>query len=159
MFIAGILVVGGIVAASHEDHSNYSDYYRDHSQYGDAYLVAEIKSKEAKLEERQKEVERIKKELNNRYAECRVALRNEEKLTEVIKDIEWKQGLVLEFNSGEYKKQLIEKITNDINSEIEKDKKQLEEINAAILKINQKRLSCKAVNITSDGTNTKNEVK
>ena len=61
MFIAGALVVGGAIVA-HDNHSDYSDYSRhsQYHQYSDAYLVSEIKAKEAELERKKLESERVR---------------------------------------------------------------------------------------------------
>ena len=89
MFIAGALVVGGAIVA-HDNHSDYSDYSRhsQYHQYSDAYLVSEIKAKEAELERKKLESERIKEELRIRYFESLQKLKSEEGLENIVEKVE-----------------------------------------------------------------------
>ena len=137
MFIAGALVVGGAIVA-HDNHSDYSDYSRhsQYHQYSDAYLVSEIKAKEAELERKKLESERIKEELRIRYFESLQVEYN----TDVAKD------------TDSFKKKVVDGFIEKLSEEIEEDKRQLESINKAIMKINR----LQAANKVKENSNLKN---
>ena len=57
MFIAGAVVVGGIIVA-HDDHSRYSEYDR-HSRYGDSEVRRNISNYENRVNRKEAEVQRL----------------------------------------------------------------------------------------------------
>lgn len=63
MFIAGAVVVGGIIIA-HDDHSRYSEYER-HSRYGDSEVRKNISSYESRVKRKESEVQRLLSEYQN----------------------------------------------------------------------------------------------
>ena len=154
MFIAGALVVGGVIVA-HDNHSDYSDYsdYSRHSQYqqySDAYLVSEIKAKEAELERKKLESERIKEELQVRYFESLQKLKNEEGLENIVEKVEYNTDVAKDTDS--FKKKVVDGFIEKLSEEIEEDKRQLESINKAIMKINR----LQAANKVKENFNLKN---
>ena len=143
MFVAGALVVGGVIIA-HDNHSNYSDYHSRHSQYGDASLVAEIRAKEAKLNEKKAEIGHIRTELENRYNESLQILKNEDALKDIVKDVEGR--IDIKENSIKFKEQVIADFQQELMDEVEADKEQLKRIDEAIMRINSLQLSNKVKN-------------
>ena len=136
MFIAGALVVDGAIVA-HDNHSDYSDYSRhsQYHQYSDAYLVSEIKAKEAELERKKLESERIKEELRIRYFESLQKLKSEEGLENIVEKVEYNTNVAKDTDS--FKKKVVDGFIEKLSEEIEEDKRQLESINKAIMKINR----------------------
>lgn len=151
MFIAGALVVGGAIVA-HDNHSDYSDYSRhsQYHQYSDAYLVSEIKAKEAELERKKLESERIKEELRIRYFESLQKLKSEEGLENIVEKVEYNTDVAKDTDS--FKKKVVDGFIEKLSEEIEEDKRQLESINKAIMKINR----LQAANKVKESSNLKN---
>lgn len=151
MFIAGALVVGGAIVA-HDNHSDYSDYSRhsQYHQYSDAYLVSEIKAKEAELERKKLESERIKEELRIRYFENLQKLKSEEGLENIVEKVEYNTDVAKDTDS--FKKKVVDGFIEKLSEEIEEDKRQLESINKAIMKINR----LQAANKVKENSNLKN---
>lgn len=151
MFIAGALVVGGAIVA-HDNHSDYSDYSRhsQYHQYSDAYLVSEIKGKEAELERKKLESERIKEELRIRYFESLQKLKSEEGLENIVEKVEYNTDVAKDTDS--FKKKVVDGFIEKLSEEIEEDKRQLESINKAIMKINR----LQAANKVKENSNLKN---
>lgn len=151
MFIAGALVVGGAIVA-HDNHSDYSDYSRhsQYHQYSDAYLVSEIKAKEAELERKKLESERIKEELRIRYFESLQKLKSEEGLENIVEKVEYDTDVAKDTDS--FKKKVVDGFIEKLSEEIEEDKRQLESINKAIMKINR----LQAANKVKENSNLKN---
>lgn len=150
MFIAGALVVGGAIVA-HDNHSDYSDYSRhsQYHQYSDAYLVSEIKAKEAELERKKLESERIKEELRIRYFESLQKLKSEEGLENIVEKVEYNTDVAKDTDS--FKKKVVDGFIEKLSEEIEEDKRQLESINKAIMKINR----LQAANKVKENSNLK----
>lgn len=151
MFIAGALVVDGAIVA-HDNHSDYSDYSRhsQYHQYSDAYLVSEIKAKEAELERKKLESERIKEELRIRYFESLQKLKSEEGLENIVEKVEYNTDVAKDTDS--FKKKVVDGFIEKLSEEIEEDKRQLESINKAIMKINR----LQAANKVKENSNLKN---
>ena len=151
MFIAGALVVDGAIVA-HDNHSDYSDYSRhsQYHQYSDAYLVSEIKAKEAELERKKLESERIKEELRIRYFESLQKLKSEEGLENIVEKVEYNTNVAKDTDS--FKKKVVDGFIEKLSEEIEEDKRQLESINKAIMKINR----LQAANKVKENSNLKN---
>ena len=151
MFIAGALVVGGAIVA-HDNHSDYSDCSRhsQYHQYSDAYLVSEIKAKEAELERKKLESERIKEELRIRYFESLQKLKSEEGLENIVEKVEYNTDVAKDTDS--FKKKVVDGFIEKLSEEIEEDKRQLESINKAIMKINR----LQAANKVKENSNLKN---
>ena len=66
MFIAGAVVVGGIIVA-YDDHSRHSQYkeHTNHSKYNDHHVREEIISKENSLDNQKSKVDRLWDEYSN----------------------------------------------------------------------------------------------
>ena len=150
MFIAGALVVGGAIVA-HDNHSDYSDYSRhsQYHQYSDAYLVSEIKAKEAELERKKLESERIKEELRIRYFESLQKLKSEEGLENIVEKVEYNTDVAKDTDS--FKKKVVDGFIEKLSEEIEEDKRQLESINKAIMKINRLQAANKVKDVINGG--------
>lgn len=133
MFVAGALV-GGVIAGAiaHDDHSNYGDHY-NYSEYGDASLREEIRRNEASLEEHERFAKRLEEEF-------------QENLTEEIKNLQADNNLKDWFPNkspittlDELKglsKESLRVLQNQIDTEIAKDEKHIQEIDRAIQRIN-----------------------
>ena len=117
MFIAGALVVGGAIVAP-DNHSDYSDYSRhsQYHQYSDAYLVSEIKAKEAELERKKLESERIKEELRIRYFESLQKLKSEEGLENIVEKVEYNTDVAKDTDS--FKKKVVDGFIEKLSEEI-----------------------------------------
>ncbi|MGN8782040.1 hypothetical protein ACTNE5_07910 [Acidaminococcus fermentans] len=133
MFVAGALV-GGVIAGAiaHDDHSNCGDHY-NYSEYGDASLREEIRRNEASLEEHERFAKRLEEEF-------------QENLTEEIKNLQADNNLKDWFPNkspittlDELKglsKESLRVLQNQIDTEIAKDEKHIQEIDRAIQRIN-----------------------
>ena len=132
MFVAGVVVVGGIIVA----HDKYSDdYYSDHSrhsrydEYGDSQLRNEISNLENRVRSKETEVQK-----SNNFNSQISALKKEKSYTSL--------GTVGVDN-------LIFKIKDEMKRELETEikdsQRELEEINKMISKINELELQARGV--------------
>ncbi|WP_304153402.1 hypothetical protein [Megamonas hypermegale] len=140
MFIAGIVggVVVGVVA-----HGDYSDH-SDHAKYSDMELVMNIEAiKENKLSQKQKELDRIYDDILSRYREELSILSSENILSRKINIIRQNKELDNINNIGNISDELTRYIKSKLENELSEDKKQLAEIDAALVKINAIQLTDK----------------
>lgn len=140
MFVAGVIGVVVVGVVSHGDYSDYSDH-RNYSQYGDAYLVAEIKAKEAEIEKQRRDIELIQKRIDEKYRSALEVIQNEELLNEAYNKLNFDSQRLLVQSPLQFKEKLLSEITHKIEQSLEADKKRLNEIDALILKINKLQLS------------------
>lgn len=141
MFVAavggGAVIVGVIV---HENHSNYGDY-GDYSKYGDASLKNEIQVKSAKIEQYEKDLQRVKQVRSENFDDC-------------VREIKAENGGLLpsDFNSRrEYYKEHSEafksavkrRIQEKLESEISREQQELKDIDALLNQINKSILTKK----------------
>ncbi len=138
MFVAGIIAGGIIAVAAYDDHSRYSRY----SQYGDASLVTEIKSKEAKLRAQERELDLIRHEALEKSREGLAVLSNEENLKLVIEKL-GKSEEYLSTAPKKFQREVVEALEGKIKKDLEADKQELADIDKALNKINKLQLECK----------------
>ena len=134
MFIAGAVVVGGVIIAhdDHSRHSQYDDYSDAHSQYGDSQLRSEISNLESRVKNKNSEIKKLREQMKNNFQTKMDTLSDERfynslhaaKPTAVIKKVK-----------QEMKEEIEEKIKNE--------QSELEEIDKMIAKINELTLQAK----------------
>ena len=141
MFVAALGVVGVVAAAAaHRDHSRYSDY-GDYSKYGDASLKNEIQAKSAKIEQYEKDLQRVKQVRTENFDDC-------------VREIKAENGGLLpsDFNSRrEYYKENSEafksavkrRMQEKLESEISREQQELKDIDALLNQINKSILTKK----------------
>lgn len=139
MFIAGIVggVVVGVVA-----HGDYSDH-SDHHLYSDSKLAADIESKRKQKDYRLDELERIEKNLLSKYAEEISILEDEPVLADKINSIKRGNKVDNINNINKIRNDLLVQIKNKLEKELVDDKKQLAEIDSALVRINAIQLTNK----------------
>ena len=129
MFIAAVggavVVVGG--AALHDNYSRYSKHSK-HSEYGDSYLRSQISDMENR-------VERQKADIDNYRVKIESAFNS--RIQELKCEADY-DSLGLAYDK------ILNGIKNDMKKElekgIEKEKRQLEEINNIIARINEQEM-------------------
>ncbi len=141
MFVAALGVVGVVAAAAaHSDPSRYSDY-GDYSKYGDASLKNEIQAKSAKIEQYEKDLQRVKQVRTENFDDC-------------VREIKAENGGLLpsDFNSRrEYYKENSEafksavkrRMQEKLESEISREQQELKDIDALLNQINKSILTKK----------------
>ena len=140
MIVVGVVGVVGVVAGAivHDDHSNYGDSY---SKYGDASLKNEIQAKSAKIEQYEKDLQRVKQVRTENFDEC-------------VREIKAENGGLLpsDFNSRrEYYKENSEsfksavkrRMQEKLESEISREQQELKDIDALLNQINKSILTKK----------------
>ena len=148
MFIAG--AIGGAVVvgvASYDDHSRYSRY----SDAAERERRSRQESLNLKIAAKTKEIEREKDNLNKRVQEAITAFKSDEVLLKVYNitkadnnDLEYAKEMIDKPTAVQ--KQLLKNLQNEIEEKLENDKKQLADIDAAIMNINKLQLSYKDKN-------------
>lgn len=134
MFIAAgalaVGVIGGVI--SHSDHSDYSDYYSD-------YAKRERKRKEAELNAKEKELEALKQQLEN---ECNELYRLiEDEVNDTVPNSI--KALAISAGSNQNQLELNQYIYEKLSESLIEDKNELQEINAALKRINEIQLQAK----------------
>ncbi len=131
MFIAAVggavVVVGGAAIASHDDYSDHSRHSK-YSEYGDSYLRSQISDMESRIERQKADIDsyrgKIESAFNSRIQELKCEADYE--------------SLSLTYDK------ILNGIKNDMKKEleigIEKEKRQLEEINNIIARINKQEM-------------------
>lgn len=143
MFIVGGVVgvvsgVIGIAAIDHDEHSNYSDY-SDHRNYSDSYYVMAIKEKKERLKAQQQEYSQLKSQLNEKYNDYLDVLEQEEELKPHFNEL----AGALRNNPNRFYNLAQEKLKEQIEADLVKDKKHLQNLDAMILKIQKLQLTKK----------------
>lgn len=148
MFIAG--AIGGAVVigvASYDDHSRYSRY----SDAAERERRSRQERLNLKIAAKTKEIEREKDNLNKRVQEAITAFKSDEVLLKVYNitkadnnDLEYAKEMIDKPTAVQ--KQLLKNLQNEIEEKLENDKKQLADIDAAIMNINKLQLSYKDKN-------------
>ena len=129
-----IIVVGalvGIVAIGHDNHSDYSDY-SDYSEYGDSYLVQQVEAAKAKKNQAKRNLDEAEQTLRAEYQNGLKQLRdkygdfptNSQNAQEFLRD----------------KNQLLQHMKFHMEGEVREAQKKVDDINAAIQKINSMQL-------------------
>lgn len=139
MFIAGAVVVGGIIIAydDHSKHSDYDDYsdhsnYSAHSRYGDSSVVSEINSLESDIDDKEYDLDRMREEMEDRFRE-RVEELQGERYYDSLDDAEpWN---VVD--------NVQEEMREELEQEISAETAQLAQIDEMIARINELELQAK----------------
>lgn len=141
MFVAALGVVGVVAAAAaHSDHSRYSDY-GDYSKYGDASLKNEIQAKSAKIEQYEKDLQRVKQVRTENFDDC-------------VREIKAENGGLLpsdfnsrreyyKENSDAFKSAVKRRMQEKLESEISREQQELKDIDALLNQINKSILTKK----------------
>lgn len=133
MFIVGG-VVAGIVVVGHDRHSDYDDYsdYSDYSEYGDSGLVQQVESAKAKSNQAKRSLDQAEETLRAEYQNGLTKL--EEKYGDISTGSSDPQDFLRE------KDQLLQNMKAKMEKDVQEAQKELDEINAAIQKINDMQL-------------------
>lgn len=140
MFIVGV-IAGGVIAGAiaHDDYSRYSEY----SKYSDAELVASIDAQKRQRQYKYEELESIKKNLLSKYAEEISVLEDEPVLVDKINIIKGKDKASNIDNIDSIRNELLIHVKNKLEKELNDDRKQLVEIDTALVRINEIQLTNK----------------
>lgn len=140
MFIVGV-IAGGVIAGAiaHDDYSRYSEY----SKYSDAELVASIDAQKRQIQYKYEELESIKKNLLSKYAEEISVLEDEPVLVDKINIIKGKDKASNIDNIDSIRNELLIHVKNKLEKELNDDRKQLVEIDTALVRINEIQLTNK----------------
>lgn len=130
MIIAGVLV-GGVVVLAHGNHSDYSDY-GDYSEYSDAKMIQKVQEANARKESSQKSLNAAEKTLHEEYQNGMNKL--EEKYGDVSINAKNAQDFLKE------KEELLQTMKTKMEKEVNDAQKEVDDINAAIKKINDMQL-------------------
>lgn len=140
MFIVGV-IAGGVIAGAiaHDDYSRYSEY----SKYSDAELVASIDAQKRQRQYKYEELESIKKNLLSKYVEEIAVLEDEPVLVDKINVIKGKDKINNIDNIDSIRNELLTYVKNNLEKELNNDRKQLVEIDTALARINEIQLTNK----------------
>jgi len=147
-FIAGVVVVGGVIGAV--AHSNYSRYSR-HSDYGDAAERKRLQ-REAKQVELNQAKQRLQEYVNSEIQR----LQSEYKLNQNIKPWNVNQATLQSFSTdyeqyhNDIKKTIKIQLENQLQNDIAQDEQAIRDIDTVILKINR-------IQLTNKGSKIKHE--
>ena len=139
--IVGVVGVVGGVVAMYDDHSDHSRY----SEYSDAAVRErnlKIEELKRKIEVKKKEIENDKSELDRKTRDVVSAFKNEpllfkayEQLKGQMNDLEF-SNIIKEY-PFEQKKEMLKVVEKELEKSVQKDKKRLDDINNAIMRINE----------------------
>ncbi len=134
MFIAGAVVVGGIIVA-HDDHSRYSDHSRHsrYNEYGDSQLRNEINNLQNSVNNKESEIGNLRRRMNDNFNSQISALKQEKNYSALSGDAD----NILANVKSEMKR--------EIETAIQEDQRELENINKMIAKINELELQATGV--------------
>lgn len=126
-----IIAVGalvGIVAIGHDNHSDYSDY----SEYGDSHLIQQVEAAKAKKDQAKRNLDEAEQTLRAEYQNGLNQLR------EKYGDFSTSSQNAQEFLRD--KNQLLQHMKFHMEEEVREAQKKVDDINAAIQKINSMQL-------------------
>lgn len=129
-----IIAVGalvGIVAIGHDNHSDYSDY-GDYSEYGDSHLIQQVEAAKAKKNQAKRNLDEAEQTLRAEYQNGLNQLR------EKYGDFSTSSQNAQEFLRD--KNQLLQHMKFQMEGEVREAQQKVDDINAAIQKINSMRL-------------------
>ena len=129
IFAVGVIV--GIVAIGHDNHSNYSDY-SDYSEYGDSYLMQQVEEAKAKKNQAKRNLDEAEETLKAEYQNGLNQLR--EKYGNVPISSRDAHDFLRDKN------QLLQHMKFHMEGEVQEAQKKIDDINAAIQKINNMQL-------------------
>ena len=124
MFIAGAVVVGGIIIA-HDDYSDHDRYSR-YSEYGDSQLVNQINDLQYRVNNQEYDVNNFRSQIQNNF-------------NSQINDLKREKHYSALSNSSPSKMvQAIKKdMKRELNDSIKQEQKELENIDRMIARINE----------------------
>ena len=129
-----IIAVGalvGIVAIGHDNHSDYSDY-GDYSEYGDSHLIQKVEAAKAKKNQAKRNLDEAEQTLRAEYQNGLNQLR------EKYGDFSTSSQNAQEFLRD--KNQLLQHMKFQMEGEVREAQQKVDDINAAIQKINSMQL-------------------
>lgn len=129
-----IIAVGalvGIVAIGHDNHSDYSDY-GDYSEYGDSHLIQQVEAAKAKKNQAKRNLDEAEETLRAEYQNGLNQLR--EKYGNISISSPDAQDFLRDKN------QLLQHMKFHMEEEVREAQKKVDDINAAIQKINSMQL-------------------
>ena len=142
MFIAGAVVVGGIIIAydDHSKHSKYEDYddysdhsnYSAHSRYGDSSVVNAIDEQQDLINDKEYDLDRMREEMEDRFRE-RVEELQGERYYDSLDDAE----------PYDVVDNVREEMREELEQEISAETAQLAQIDEMIARINELELQAK----------------
>jgi hypothetical protein len=137
MIVVGVVVGVVVYRAGHGDHDNW----RDHSQYSDAGIRNQIQVKERELQQKKKELERLKQLMKERFTNYLEEISSNDK--ELLpSDITWNKEYYMK-NPEELERKIKDKIKEKLADDIKKDEENLAAIDDAISRINKLQLKSK----------------
>ena len=131
MFIVAGAVVGGVLVLGHDKHSPYSDH-SDYSEYGDSYLVQQVEAAKAKRNQAKRNLDEAEETLRAEYQNGLNQLR--EKYGNISISSPDAQDFLRDKN------QLLQHMKFHMEEEVREAQKKVDDINAAIHKINSMQL-------------------
>lgn len=131
MFIVAGAVVGGVLVLGHDKHSPYSDH-SDYSEYGDSYLVQQVEAAKAKRNQAKRNLDVAEETLRAEYQNGLNQLR--EKYGNISISSPDAQDFLRDKN------QLLQHMKFHMEEEVREAQKKVDDINAAIQKINSMQL-------------------
>lgn len=131
MFIVAGAVVGGVLVLGHDKHSPYSDH-SDYSEYGDSYLVQQVEAAKAKRNQAKRNLDEAEETLRAEYQNDLNQLR--EKYGNISISSPDAQDFLRDKN------QLLQHMKFHMEEEVREAQKKVDDINAAIQKINSMQL-------------------
>lgn len=131
MFIVAGAVVGGVLVLGHDKHSPYSDH-SDYSEYGDSYLVQQVEAAKAKRNQAKRNLDEAEETLRAEYQNGLNQLR--EKYGNISISSPDAQDFLRDKN------QLLQHMKFHMEEEVREAQKKVDDINAAIQKINSMQL-------------------
>lgn len=131
MFIVAGAVVGGVLVLGHDKHSPYSDH-SDYPEYGDSYLVQQVEAAKAKRNQAKRNLDEAEETLRAEYQNGLNQLR--EKYGNISISSPDAQDFLRDKN------QLLQHMKFHMEEEVREAQKKVDDINAAIQKINSMQL-------------------
>ena len=128
MFIAGAVVVGGIIVA-YDDYSDYRDHDRHsrYSEYGDSQLVSQINDLQNRVNSQEYDVNQFRSQIQNNFNSRINDLKREKNYSAL--------------SSGETGDYLIHSVKQEMKRELDnsirQEQQQLEDIDRMIARINE----------------------
>ena len=128
--VVGAALVG-VVAVGHDKYSRYYDY-SDYSEYGDSYLVQQVEAAKAKKNQAKRNLDEAEETLKAEYQNGLNQLR--EKYGDFSTTSQNAQDFLRDKN------QLLQHMKFHMEGEVQEAQKKIDDINAAIQKINNMQL-------------------
>lgn len=137
-FIAGAVVLGGVVVIGYDKYSDsysdyrYSDYrYSDHRQYGDSALRNQISNKENEVHRKESSVDDLRSRMNDNF---------NSRINELKRE---KNYSALNSPPNDIVYYVKNEMSRELDNEISHDKQELAAIDKMIARINEIELQAK----------------